>query len=67
MQREEAQQARIASLNDDTAYTVAVSHFVAAQAVKALGDAITIRPGSVLVRDVLIEYIRDNGITISGE
>jgi|TARA_B110000914_G_scaffold124029_1_gene108277 hypothetical protein len=37
MQREQAQQAPIASLNDDTVYTVAVSDFVAAQAVKSLG------------------------------
>lgn len=66
MQREETQEARIASLDNNKIYTVAVSDFVAAQAAKAVGDAITIHPGSTLLRDVLIEHIRDNGITIGG-
>lgn len=53
---------RVPEIIDDQEYTVATNSFVAAQARRKHGDAVTVADKGVLVRDVLIEHIKTNGI-----
>jgi 2',3'-cyclic-nucleotide 2'-phosphodiesterase (5'-nucleotidase family) len=64
LQSEEAQAERAASLNDDKIYRVATSDFIAAQAQKSVGDAVQIENQSMLIRDLLIDYIKAHGLEI---
>ena len=60
---DEANQAqRIASLDDDKTYRFATSDFVAAQAERSHGTDVIIQNQSKLVRDILISYIKTNGL-----
>tara|TARA_R110002072_G_scaffold1780_9_gene14742 strand:- start:22854 stop:24206 length:1353 start_codon:yes stop_codon:yes gene_type:complete len=61
---EEFQAKRVASLDDNELYTVATSDFVAAQAKKVAGDALLVEYKSMLMRDVLIDYIKEHGLQI---
>jgi hypothetical protein len=49
---------------DEKEYTVATSNFVADQTQKMLGDQVMLDNRLVLVRDVLIDYLKSNGIRI---
>ena len=62
--REDSEHHRIPELVDEKEYTVATSNFVAAQTQKMLGDQVMLDNRLVLVRDVLIDYLKSNGIRI---
>ena len=62
--REDSEHHRIPELVDEKEYTVATSNFVADQTQKMLGDQVTLNNRLVLVRDVLIDYLKSNGIRI---
>ena len=62
--REDGEHHRVPELSDGQQYTVAASNFVAAQTQKTLGDQIKLDNRTVLVRDVLIDYLKSNGISI---
>jgi len=64
LQNEESQAGRVASLEDEKIYRIATSDFIAAQAQKTLGDAVQIENQSMLVRDLLIDYIKVHGLEI---
>ena len=61
LQEEPSQSMRISTLEDDQIYTVASNSFVSAQLQKVAGDAVTIKNLNVLVRDILIDYVKENG------
>ena len=62
--REDGEHHRVPELADGQQYTVATSNFVAAQTQKTLGDQIKLDNRTALVRDVLIDYLKSNGISI---
>ena len=62
--REDNEHHRAVGLVDDKEYTVATSNFVAAQTQKLLGDKVELTNKIVLVRDVLIDYVKVNGVQI---
>jgi len=64
LQSEETQAERIASLDDEKIYRVATSDFIAAQAQKSVGDAVQVENQSMLLRDLLIDYIKVHGLEI---
>jgi 5'-nucleotidase/UDP-sugar diphosphatase len=64
LQGESTQAERMTTINDDQMYTIATSDFVAAQAKKVAGDAIVVKYQKMLVRDILIDYIKDHGLEI---
>jgi len=51
----------MASINADKTYLVATNSFIGAHAVKAFGAKVQMKPLGVLIRDVLIENIKENG------
>jgi hypothetical protein len=64
LQNEASQAERVTSLEDERIYRVATSDFIAAQAQKALGDAVQVENQSMLMRDLLIDYIEVHGLEI---
>ncbi len=51
----------IASINADKTYLVATNSFIGAHAVKAFGPKVQMKQLDALIRDVLIENIKENG------
>ncbi len=62
MQRENESHGRVDKIVDNETYTVGTNSFIGAQAKKVYGDKVTVSDKGVLVRDVLIDHIRANGI-----
>ncbi len=62
--REDRDHHRVPNLADDKEYTVATSNYDAAQTQKLLGDQVKLTNKIVLVRDVLIDYVKANGVQI---
>ncbi|MFT6436557.1 MAG: 2',3'-cyclic-nucleotide 2'-phosphodiesterase (5'-nucleotidase family) [Candidatus Azotimanducaceae bacterium] len=62
--REDSKHHRVPNIDDDKEYTVATSNYVAAQTQKLLGDQIKLTNKIVLVRDVLIDYVKTNGLEL---
>ncbi len=62
--REDSDHHRVPELLDEQEYTVATSNFVATQTQKMLGNQVKLDNRGVLVRDVLIDYLKSNGIHI---
>lgn len=56
------QHSRVDSIDDNSTYTVGTNSFVAAQAKRAHPDNVTVSDKGILVRDVLIDYITENGL-----
>lgn len=54
----------LTTLDDDTTYTIATNSFVASQAKRVHPDDVVVSDKGVLVRDIIIDYIRDNGLAI---
>jgi 2',3'-cyclic-nucleotide 2'-phosphodiesterase (5'-nucleotidase family) len=52
---------RSSSINPDDTITFATNSFVAAQAQRTEGDLVQVRDRGVLIRDVIIEYLKNNG------
>jgi len=62
--REDSNHHRVPDLVDEQEYSVATSNYVAEQTRKLLGDQVKLTNKIVLVRDVLIDYVKANGIRI---
>lgn len=64
LKEEESQAKRIATLEDEKVYTMGTNSFVSEQAEKTMGDAVVVKYQNVLVRDILIEYVKEHGLEI---
>jgi 5'-nucleotidase/UDP-sugar diphosphatase len=61
---EPSQAVRMANLVDDQNYTLATSNYIAAQSGQFFDNTVVVKNQSVLVRDVLIDYVSVNGLEI---
>jgi 2',3'-cyclic-nucleotide 2'-phosphodiesterase (5'-nucleotidase family) len=52
----------VKELEDNEVYTIATNSYIAGQAKKAYPDDVSVSDKGILIRDVLIDYIRENGI-----
>lgn len=59
-------QGRLESLLDDKTYVMATNDFIAAQAEKSFGSAIVIKDQGLLIRDLLVDYVKTQGLDIAG-
>ena len=50
------------SVNPEKTYRIATNSFIGAHATKAFGEDIKLKDLGVLIRDILIDDIRENGI-----
>lgn len=62
IEKEDIDHPRLDDIKDSATYDVATNSFVAAHAKKKFGDEVRIADKDVLVRDVLIDHIRDHGL-----
>ena len=62
LSRENEDHPSLQSIIPEKTYKVATNSFIGAHAVKAFGEGITLNDLGVLIRDVLIEDIKENGI-----
>lgn len=61
IRKEDEAHPRLSKIEAGTIYTVATNSFVASHAKKQFGDSVEISDKDVLVRDVLINHIREHG------
>ena len=62
LSREHEAHSSTESINPDKVYKVATNSFIGAHAVKAFGDNIKLSDLGILIRDIIIDDIKENGI-----
>lgn len=64
LEKDGGRQAYMADIIDDQQYRLATNSFVAAHAQQAAPQDISLNDSQLLVRDVLVDYIRDHGLSL---
>jgi 2',3'-cyclic-nucleotide 2'-phosphodiesterase (5'-nucleotidase family) len=62
LSRESEQHPSISAIKPGKTYKIATNSFIGAHAVKAFGDKVELNDLGVLIRDILIDEIKDNGV-----
>lgn len=62
LEREDESHSGIAPIKADKIYRIATNSFIGAHAAKAFGDKVAVRDLGILIRDVLIDHVKANGL-----